>query len=131
MSESTATPVQPTQPQHPFLSNSVYDKLKQGAQVVLPALAALYLTLGALWNLPEPEKVAASIAAVNVFLGVLVNLAARKYETSGLKYDGYVTVNDNVEDESRDLKFSTTTDPYVAAAQKEIIYKVVNPAPKP
>lgn len=125
--------VQPHNPvakqEKPLLTNRSYDVLKEAAQYVLPALAALYITLGTLWGWPDPEKVGASIAAVNVFVGVLVKVAAKRYETSGAKYDGYVTVTDNLEDESRDLKFSTTTDPYVAASQKEIVYKVTNPTP--
>ena len=66
-----------------ILSNKIYDILKWIQRLLLPALATFYLTLGSVWtgivDLPYPEQVAATIAAVGVFLGALVKRSSDKY----------------------------------------------------
>lgn len=73
------------------LSNKLYDRLKFLAMVGLPALAALYLGLGQLWNWPETEKVVASIVLVNTFLGALLRLSTAKYKRNLSNYDGFLS----------------------------------------
>lgn len=65
------------------LSNAVYDKLKFLVQIVLPGLAALYLGLAQQWDLPEPEKVAGTIAVLATFLGLFLVRSAAKYGGAG------------------------------------------------
>lgn len=66
-----------------IMKNSTYDKLKWVAQILLPAAATLYLALGGIWQgivtLPYPEQVAASIMAVDTFLGVLLGISSSNY----------------------------------------------------
>lgn len=73
-----------------IFSNKVYNALKFIALVVLPGLATLYLTLGDLWDFPEPQKVAASLGAVATFLGLLLQISTAQYNRSEAKYDGVV-----------------------------------------
>lgn len=61
------------------MSNKVYDKLKYVALIVLPALATLYLTIATIWGLPYGEAVAATITAVDTFLGALLGISSKKY----------------------------------------------------
>lgn len=75
-----------------WLSDRAYSVLKWVTQIVLPALATLYLTIGALWNLPEPEKVAATIVAVDTFLGVILMIASNQYKNSPARFDGTMQV---------------------------------------
>lgn len=61
------------------MSNKLYDRLKFIAQIALPALGTLYVTLAALWDLPKPQEVAGTVLAVDTFLGVLLGLQAASY----------------------------------------------------
>lgn len=65
------------------MSNSVYDVLKWVQRLLLPAVGTLYLSLGSIWSgivsLPYPEQVAATIMAIDTFLGVLLGLSSAKY----------------------------------------------------
>lgn len=62
------------------MSNKVYDILKYIAQIVLPALATLYIALASLWGWGYMEQVAGTITAVDTFLGALLMLTKSKYD---------------------------------------------------
>jgi hypothetical protein len=78
----------------PLLADGTYRFVKQSATIVLPAMATLYFALAQLWNFPEPEKVVASITAINTFLGVLVQISKKSYYASGTQYAGEIHVKD-------------------------------------
>ena len=61
------------------MSNKVYDVLKYIAQIVLPALGALYFALAKIWNFPYGTEVVGTIAAVDTFLGALLKLSTDQY----------------------------------------------------
>lgn len=61
------------------MSNKTYDVLKYLAQIVLPALATLYLALAGIWSLPYGEEVAGTVMAVDTFLGAVLMLESNKY----------------------------------------------------
>lgn len=61
------------------MSNKVYDVLKDIAQIVLPALATLYLTVAGIWGLPFGEQISGTIMAVDVFLGAFLKVSSNKY----------------------------------------------------
>ena len=61
------------------MSNKVYDILKYIALIVLPAVATLYLTISTIWGLPYGEAVAATITAIDTFLGALLGISSKKY----------------------------------------------------
>lgn len=62
------------------MSNKVYDVLKDIAQIYLPALAALYLTLAGIWGLPYGEQVSATIMAVDTCLGGFLKISSNQYK---------------------------------------------------
>lgn len=64
------------------MNNKTYDTLKYIALYVLPALATLILTLGGIWGFPYAEAIAATITAVDTFLGALIGISAKKYAES-------------------------------------------------
>lgn len=64
------------------LPDNVYNILKYLAQIVLPALATLYLALAGIWNLPFGEQVSGTIMAIDTFLGVLLGIASANYNKS-------------------------------------------------
>lgn len=61
------------------MSNKVYDKLKFVAQVVLPALATLYLTIAGIWGLPYGEQISGTIIAIDTFLGAYLHVSTKNY----------------------------------------------------
>ena len=61
------------------MKSKVYDALKFIAQIVLPAIAALYGTLAGIWGLPYGEAIVATISAVDVFLGAVLMIDSKKY----------------------------------------------------
>lgn len=61
------------------LSNKSYDILKWIAQLLLPAMATLYLALASIWGLPYGEEIAGTISAVDVFLGVILSISTAQY----------------------------------------------------
>ena len=50
------------------LSNQTYNTLKWIAQILLPALATLYLALAGLWGFPHTEAVVGTITALDTFV---------------------------------------------------------------
>ena len=71
------------------MSNKTYDILKNIALIVLPALATLWLTIAKIWGLPYGEEIAATITAVDVFLGALLKISSSFYaEKQELKAKG-------------------------------------------
>ena len=61
------------------MSNSVYDKLKFIAQILLPAVGTLYFALASIWGLPYGEQIVGTITAVDAFLGALLGISTAKY----------------------------------------------------
>lgn len=62
------------------LSNQWYDRLKFVTLIVLPATATLYLTVAQIWGFPASTEVAATITAIDTFLGALLGLSSKNYE---------------------------------------------------
>jgi hypothetical protein len=65
-----------------MITGKLYNWLKFLALVVLPAVAALYLALAGLWDLPSPEAVAGTIVAVDTFLGTILHISSTNYNSS-------------------------------------------------
>ena len=60
------------------MSNKVYDVLKFIAQMVLPAIATLYVTLAGIWGLPFSEQIGGTVMAVDTFLGAILMISEKK-----------------------------------------------------
>lgn len=61
------------------MSNKVYDILAYIQRIALPAIAALWATLGKIWNWPLVTEIAATICAVDVCLGALLKISSNQY----------------------------------------------------
>lgn len=61
------------------MSNKIYDVLKIIAQIVLPALATLYVTIAGIWGLPFPEEISGTIMAIDTFLGAVLMISSSNY----------------------------------------------------
>lgn len=62
------------------MSNKVYDVLMWIAQIVLPALAALYAALSGIWGFPYGEQIVGTITAIDVFLGAILKVSNAQYK---------------------------------------------------
>lgn len=65
------------------MSNKVYDVLKFIAQIVLPALATLYVTIASLWGLPYPDEISGTVMAIDTFLGAILMISSNQYHKKG------------------------------------------------
>lgn len=61
------------------MSNKVYDILKFIAQIVLPAIATLYVTIAGIWGLPFAEQIGGTIMAIDTFLGAVLMISSNNY----------------------------------------------------
>lgn len=75
-----------------LFTNSLYDKLKFLALVLLPALGTLYFGLDMLWAWGYGEKVVGTIGLVDTFLGIVLHLDNKRYYESEANFDGDVNV---------------------------------------
>lgn len=64
------------------MSNKTYDILKWIAALVLPALATLVIALAGIWGLPYGEAIGATITAVDAFLGTILGISSKNYQTN-------------------------------------------------
>jgi hypothetical protein len=71
------------------LSNKVYDIIQALVELVLPALGVLYVAFATYWHWGYELEVGGSIAAVGVFLGVVIKAARKGYERGVVPPGGY------------------------------------------
>lgn len=62
------------------MSNKSYDRWKWIAQILLPALGALYFALAKIWGLPYATEIVGTLAALDTFLGALLGISTAKYK---------------------------------------------------
>lgn len=61
------------------MKSKTYDFLKYLAQIVLPALATLYVTIAGIWGLPYAEAISGTIMAVDFFLGTVLKIESDRF----------------------------------------------------
>lgn len=93
----------------PLLSSQQFNLLRRFTELVLPALATFYFTMGGLWGWPKVTEVMGSIAAVSTLCGVILIWLRNQYENSTAKYDGEMVVN--LEDPMKDTFRLEVPDP--------------------
>lgn len=122
-------PAKTQEPLSPILSNTAYDKLKFLAQIVLPALGALYFGLAAIWGLPEADRVVGTITVVDAFLGVFLGLSSKVYKAIPPPPPPPIVVDGNIEivehDTSLVHQLEIMTPPEEMANKKTITLRVL------
>lgn len=106
-----------------LLNDKTYDFLKWLALIGLPALGSLYFGLAQIWGLPNAEKVVGTIVVIDTFLGVLLNVAAKSYNTSESKYDGTIDV-EQVEGGPKRFTLNLNGDPETLDTQNQVVFKI-------
>lgn len=110
-------------PTNTFMSDKTYDLLKWLAQIVLPAVAALYFGLGQIWGFPAGEEVVGSIAVIDTFLGVVLGFSSRAYsrEVEG-PHVGFMNVTEN--EEGKHILLEFPGDPQNIDQYSKVSFKV-------
>lgn len=109
----------------PFLSKKSYDFLKWVAQILLPALGALYFTLSGIWDLPNGEQVVGTITAVDLFLGLLLQVSTTQYNKSDAKFDGAIDIVET--DNAKRFSLNLKGDPNELDQKNQVVFKVNPP----
>jgi Putative phage holin Dp-1 len=107
-----------------MLNKQLYDALKFLAQIGAPAVGTFYFALAQIWGIPSGQQVVGSIMAFDVFLGVLLGLSSKVYNSSDAKYDGSIDVLDDPEAEKKTYSLTLHSDPDDLDSKKEILFKV-------
>lgn len=66
------------------ISNETYDFLRAIADLVLPALGALYFALAGIWGFPYGEQIVGTITAIVAFLDIVLKVLKRNYDKEEL-----------------------------------------------
>lgn len=107
------------------LSDAFYSALQNIVKLILPGLSAFYFALASIWNLPYAEQIVGTLAALAVFLGVILKLGKATYDSSDDKYHGEFVV-DTVNPE-KDVYSVDFHGPLMSLGTKnEILLKVRN-----
>lgn len=107
-----------------ILSSKTYEFGKKLTQILLPALTALYVGLAGLWDLPEPEKVAGTIATVNAFLGVVLGISSSTFKKVNEMDAGDVVVEENGEG-GHVVTLDLSKNPEALMTKNSLTFKVV------
>lgn len=99
-----------------FLSAKAYDRWKFIAQIVLPALGALYFGLSEIWGLPYGAEVVGSITVIDLFLGAVLGFSSAQYYKSGANFDGTLSIAPKPDGGER-VVFDVETDPETVIKQ--------------
>lgn len=118
------TPIEEQKPPAMMFSNRTYDITKYVAQILLPAVGALYFSLASIWGLPRAEAVIGTITVIDTFIGAVLLLSSRSYNNSDAKYDGVMNVFDTEED-VRKMSMTLNATPEELEEKKAVAFKVV------
>lgn len=62
------------------MSDKKYNILKWLATVVIPAFITCVIAIFTAWNLPHLEPITATLSALNVFIGAVVQRSSKNYQ---------------------------------------------------
>ena len=65
------------------MSNVTYDRLKEFAQVWIPAIGTLYFAIAKIWGLPYPEEIVGTLTAIDAFMGAILHISTQQYNKEG------------------------------------------------
>ena len=71
-------------------SGKLYEFLKWAVLIALPAFSSLYFGLSEIYNWSNATQVVGTLALVTTFLGVLLGVSTKNFNSSDAKYDGVI-----------------------------------------
>jgi len=105
------------------MSDKTYNFLKFLAIVVLPGLGTLYFVIAQIWDLSNGQQVIGTIAAVNVFLGAILEFSSHSYYKSDDRFDGSLDVVQK-DPLTQTYSLNLNSDPQDLIGKNEVIFKV-------
>lgn len=118
----------------PVLPPKIYDFLKWVALVLLPAAATFYIAMSGPLHLPNAEGVSGAIIAVDTFLGAILNLSSKAYNSSEKRFAGDAVVEGKGDDKKVSFAFNEHPADLVDG-KNELTFKVTHkraaPAKRP
>lgn len=64
------------------MSNKVYDVLKYVSVIGVPAVVLFINTLGQIWGWQHTAEISATVSAIGVLIGALIQITSAKYTKS-------------------------------------------------
>lgn len=107
-----------------LLSDKWYELGKKMVLVILPAFSSLYFGLSQVWGIPGAEKVIGTLAVLTTFLGVILGISSRNYESSGAAYDGTMVVGTSADGTKLAYSMELDGDPADLKDKKSVSFKV-------
>jgi hypothetical protein len=116
------------------VKSSVYDFLKQVAQIWLPALGSAYFSLASIWHLPNPDEVVGTIVVIDTFLGVVLHISTQGYSQSDKAFDGTAHIMTSPDGTEKTFMLVLNKDPagdlVDIESKPSISFKISKEAPK-
>lgn len=110
------------------LSNRMYDIVRWFAQIGLPAIGSLYFGLSQIWGLPAATEVVGTITLVIVFLGALMNVSKKAYDTDPNRYDGALVPTTDAQGViGAKLALNPNMDAETMVTKNELVFKGLDP----
>lgn len=69
------------------MSDRAFNFLRTLCEVIIPALATFYASVGAIWGWPYTDGVTKTLAAVALLIGAIVNGFRNAYNKKGEKHE--------------------------------------------
>mgnify|MGYP000846789538 CR=1 FL=1 len=110
----------------PIFTGKLYDFIKKLVQVIIPGFSAMYFAFANIWGLPGAEQVVGSLAAINLFLGLLIGVSSRQYKALNLPYDGSIVVTPK-QDGGTLFTLELNSDPNDLPLKKSVVFDIVVP----
>ena len=68
------------------MSTKTYNRIRYITQIVLPALATFFITIGGAWGLDISENIGTTIAAIVTLMSGILGASSAIYDKEGGKY---------------------------------------------
>lgn len=108
------------------LSDKVYRSLKWFTVLFMPAFGAAYFSLSKIWGLPAAEEVVGTCAVISTFLGALLGVSSKNYNSSDAQYDGELKVETNPTTGKLVYALELNADPSDLREMSKVSFKVID-----
>lgn len=104
------------------LNPKLYDFLRWVALILLPALTALYVGVGSLWNFPAVTQVVGTMTVLDTVLGILLNQSSKNHAKDIVVGD--ILVQQDLDGVVTGMRMEAHRDPLVFEDQKKAVFNI-------
>lgn len=106
------------------MSNRTYDDIKRIVQIILPAFGSLFFLADAIWDVPIVTKTLGITALIALFLGLIIQIASKRYHSGDKPYSGDIVVTEG-QNGSTLYSMELNEDPELIEAMDAVTFKVI------